>query len=137
MNRNKRNLYQVLLTVIFAITVISCGGNEEVGTENMMSGPNSKTWMINEELDVAGDEQELSELEEQESIQFYADGRFAMGSGGMLQTGTWSFDQSGKRLTLQFEDEEMTENFEVVKLTDSKMELKAEDGSLMKLEVKE
>ena len=127
----------VLFTVLVTVIMTSCGGNDEVGTENMISGSSSKTWKINEEMNAAGDEQDLSDVEKQETLQFYPDGRFAMGSGGMLQTGTWSFDQTAKRLTLHFEDEEMTENFDVVKLTDDEMELKAADETIMKLEVKE
>lgn len=70
-------------------------------------------------------------------MQFYADGRFALGGGGTLQTGTWSFDEAAKRLSLQFEDQEVTENFEVVKLDDDELDLRADDGTLMELELKE
>ena len=124
--------------MLLMVVLVSCGGGDnEVGSENMISGTNSKTWKADKELTAAGDRQEMTEAEQDETMQFYADGRFALGGGGSLQTGTWSFDRAAKRLTLQFEDENMTENFEVVKLTDDEMRLKAEDGSEMQLEAEQ
>ncbi|RIJ36678.1 hypothetical protein [Pontibacter oryzae] len=126
-------LFAVLLTIFFT----SCGGEEEVGSENMISGADNKTWVVDEEKDASGQEQDLTDTEEAQNMQFYADGRFAMGGNGMLQTGTWSFDQTAKRITLQFEDEDVTQTFEVLKLDDDEMDLKAPDGTTLELEVKE
>ncbi|MEJ8801100.1 lipocalin family protein [Pontibacter sp. H249] len=122
-----------LITMMLVIILWSCGGKEEVGNESMISGSSSKTWKANKELNAAGDKEKLSSDEKQETMQFYADGRFALGGGGSLQTGTWTYDQTAKRLSLQFEGQDMTENFEVTKLTEDKMVLQG-DGSTMELE---
>ncbi len=123
----------VLLTIAFT----SCGNKEEIGSESMISGADSKTWVADIEENAAGEEQALTDAEQAQTMQFYADGRFALGGGGTLQTGTWSFDEAAKRLSLQFEDQEVTENFEVVKLDDDELDLRADDGTLMELELKE
>lgn len=130
--------WHALLALVLAITISSCGGNEEeVGSESMIAGQNSKTWVADKEVDAAGDKDKLTDAEKEQNMQFYADGRFALGGGGMLQTGTWSFDQPAKRLTLQFENEDMTQNFEVLKLDEDEMDLRAEDGTVMEMELKD
>lgn len=133
-NLNLRAPLYKLVTMVLVVLLWSCGGKDEAGTESMISGASSKTWKANKELDASGDKDKLSTEEKQETMQFYADGRFALGGGGALQTGTWTYDQAAKRLSLQFEGQDMTENFEVTKLTDDKMELKASDGSVMQME---
>jgi hypothetical protein len=134
MKIGSKNTWNVIMALIFAVAISACGGDEKVGSENMISGSSSKTWKADKELSASGDKDKLTKAEKRETMQFYSDGRFALGGGSMLQTGTWSFDQSAKRLTLQFENQGVTENFEVLKLTDDHMELKAADGSIMELE---
>ncbi|TPE44908.1 hypothetical protein [Pontibacter mangrovi] len=137
MNKLKNSWYG-LLGLLLAITITSCGGNkEEVGSESMISGTSSKTWVADKEKNATGDKEKMTDAEEAQTMQFYADGRFALSSGGSLQTGTWSFDQTAKRLTLQFEGADMTENFDVMKLDDDELDLKASDGSTMEMELKE
>lgn len=131
-----RHTLSTLLAMLFAVVLASCGGEEKVGSESMISGTSSKTWKADKELTASGDKDKLTDAEQEETMQFYADGRFAMGGGGALETGTWSFDQSAKRLTLQFEDQNMTENFEVTKLTDKEMTLKDAQGGTMELKTK-
>ncbi|WP_276497656.1 hypothetical protein [Pontibacter litorisediminis] len=127
-----------LLALLLAITITSCGGNkEEVGSESMISGSSSKTWVADKEMNATGDKDKLTDAEKQQTMQFYADGRFALGAGSSLQTGTWSFDQAAKRLSLQFEGAEMTENFEVLKLDDDEMDLRASDGTVMEMELRD
>jgi len=133
---NFKNTWHTLLAMLFAVVLVSCGGEDTVGTENMISGPSSKTWVADEEMNSAGKEVEQVDKDQQGGMQFYADGRFALGESGQLRTGTWSFDQAAKRLTLQFAEENQTQNFEVTKLTDDEMNLKVPDGSEMKLKVK-
>ncbi|PTX15283.1 hypothetical protein C8N40_108175 [Pontibacter mucosus] len=126
-----------LLAVLLAILITSCGGNkEEVGSETMIAGTSSKTWVADKERDATGDKEKLTDAEKDQTMQFYADGRFALGAGAALQTGTWTFDQSAKRLTLQFEGADMSENFEVIKLDDDELDLRASDGSVMEMELK-
>ena len=135
-NMNGKNALHTLLAMLLAVVLVSCGGEEKVGTENMISGPSSKTWVADEETNAAGDEVDQVDKDQRGGMQFYADGRFAMGESGALRTGTWSFDQQAKQLTLQFEDENVTQNFQVTKLTEDEMNLKVPDGSEMKLKAK-
>ncbi|GAB3199223.1 hypothetical protein ABID22_001767 [Pontibacter aydingkolensis] len=131
---NIRSAWTKLIMMLLVMLLWSCGGNDEVGTESMISGASSKTWKADKEMNAAGDKDKLTKDEKQETMQFYSDGRFALGGGGSLQTGTWTYDQTAKRLSLQFEGQDMTENFEVTKLTDDKMHLRAADGSVMEME---
>lgn len=127
MNRiNWKQPWQLLLGMLFVLFTTSCG-DDEVGSENMISGVESKTW-------VAVEEQEAIE---RNSMQFYADGRFALGGEGTVQTGTWAYDEAARRITLQFEGDETSLTFEVLRLTDEELTLKAVDGSVLELEVKE
>ena len=135
MNLKKINTFgQFLFALCMVLVMTGCGGGEDkVGADSMISGPDSKTWKAEKELNAAGDKDKLTDEEESETMQFYADGRFALGGGGTLQTGTWSFDQAAKRLTLNFENQQAAENFDVTKLTDDEMTLKAADGSEMRM----
>ncbi|WP_162427798.1 lipocalin family protein [Pontibacter pudoricolor] len=121
------------LTMLLAVTLVSCGG-DKAGTESMLSGTSSKTWKAKKELNTEGDKEKLTDAEKEQNIQFYADGRFAMGGASTLQTGTWTYDQGAKKLTLQFEDQNVSENFDVLKLSDDELRLKAGDGSEMIME---
>jgi len=129
-----KNYCQTLLFGLFALVLVSCGSGDKAGSEAMISGKSNKTWTTSKEVNAAGDKEKLSEDEKAQNLQFYADGRFAMGGGSSLETGTWLYDPSGKRLSLQFTNQNVTENFDVLKLTDDEMRLKAEDGSEMLFE---
>ena len=122
------------MAALLVFIMVSCGGEDTVGSDSLLSGADNKTWHAAKELNAAGENEPLKQEEQKETLQFYADGRFAMGGGSTLQTGTWSFDQSAKRLSLNMEGQEGTMNFEVEKLTDDELRLKTPDGSTMELE---
>lgn len=130
-------LGHIMFAFFMMLVMASCGGGEDkVGSESMISGASSKTWTADKELTSTGEKDQLTQEEQDETMQFYSDGRFALGGGGTLQTGTWSFDQAAKRLTLNFENQEMAENFEVTKLTDDEMNLRTPDGAEMRMKAK-
>lgn len=133
---NYNNTLNTLLAMLFAVVLVSCGGEDKVGTENMISGPNNKTWVADEEMNSAGKEVKQVDKSQRGGMQFYADGRFALGESGSLRTGTWSYDQAAKRLTLQFEEQNESLTYEVTKLTEDEMNLRVPDGSEMKLKAK-
>ncbi|MDX5419295.1 MAG: lipocalin family protein [Hymenobacteraceae bacterium] len=139
MNKMNLNLKRVktywsfVMSFLLVAVMSSCGGDDKVGNENMISGGSSKTWKADKELTASGDKDKLTKDEKQETMQFYSDGRFAMSGGGSLETGTWSYDQAGKRLSLTFEGQDVSENFTVEKLTDKEMHLVAGDGSKMEM----
>ncbi|TXK46458.1 hypothetical protein FVR03_10690 [Pontibacter qinzhouensis] len=132
MKSNMSQLYTAMFAMLMLV-LVSCGGNEKVGTQNMISGSSSKTWKADKELDAAGNKDKLTKEEKAETMQFYSDGRFALGGGGSLQTGTWSFDQSAKRLSLQFQGADVSENFTVEQLTEKEMRLVGGNGEKMEL----
>ncbi|MCC9167796.1 hypothetical protein [Pontibacter harenae] len=130
-----RSGWQAMMAVFAIFVMVSCGGNNKVGSENFLSGPDNKTWRASKQLSATGDTEPLKQEEQEaQTVQFYADGRFAMGGDGANEKGTWSFDQAAKRLSLHFAGQDVTENFEVEKLTENELRLKANDGSTMELE---
>ena len=134
--KNRKNLFgqwHYLMALLLTLAMVSCGGEDKAGDQSMISGGNSKTWRADKELTASGDKDKLTDEEEQETMQFYADGRFALGGGGSLQTGTWSYDKAAKRLSLQFEGQGVSENFTVEELTEDEMVLVANDGSRMEM----
>ncbi len=134
MKRTTHHSYwQGLLGALFMLLLVSCGSNEKVGSQSLISGATNKTWSASKETNAAGDKEKISKAEKGQTLQFYADGRFAASGGSALETGTWTFDQSGQKLSLNFENQSVTENFDVIKLTDDEMHLKAADGSVMQL----
>jgi hypothetical protein len=130
--KNVKAYWSFVMAFLMVAVMTSCGGDKE-GTANMISGGSSKTWKASKERTASGDRDKLTKEEKQETMQFYSDGRFAMGGGGSLETGTWSYDQAGKRLSLVFEGQGVSENFQVQKLTDKEMHLIAGDGSKMEM----
>ncbi|MBF8964862.1 lipocalin family protein [Pontibacter sp. FD36] len=133
LNRVKTSWTFVMAFMLMAF-MASCGGNgDDAGNANMISGGSSKTWKADKELTASGDKDKLTQEEKQETMQFYSDGRFAMGGGGSLETGTWTYDQAGRRLSLTFEGSDVSQNFTVEKLTDKEMHLVGGDGSKMEL----
>ena len=124
---------QTVIAMLLAVVLVSCGG-DKAGTESMLSGSGSKTWKAKKELNAEGDKEKLTDAEKDQSMQFYADGRFATGGASTLQTGTWEYDQAAKKLSLQFEGQNVQETFDVLKLSDDELRLKAGDGSEMVME---
>ncbi|WP_242926592.1 lipocalin family protein [Pontibacter vulgaris] len=123
--------WQAILTLMLVFVLASCGGKESEGNQSMISGGSSKTWKSSKELTASGEKDKLSSEEKQETMQFYSDGRFALGGGDALQTGTWSYDQAAKKLSLTFEGQDVAETFDVTSLSEKEMHLKAADGSEM------
>lgn len=128
-------LARMVMPLLLAVVLVSCGGNDDAGSESLLTGTSSKTWTAKKELNAEGDKEKLTDAEKEQNIQFYADGRFAMGGASTLQTGTWSYDESAKKLTLQFENQDVSETFDVLKMEDDELRLRAADGSEMVMEV--
>ncbi|WP_239020908.1 lipocalin family protein [Pontibacter arcticus] len=127
---------QYTLAALVMVVLVSCSGKEEVGSTSLITGASSKTWKTDKSIDATGDKEKLTDQEENEALQFFADGRFSTSGGAALQTGTWTFDQAAKTLSLQFEGAATQEVFNVTKLTEDEMRLKAPDGSEMVLSSK-
>ena len=122
----------VLLLALFSF--YSCGKKEESTSASMISGADSKIWKATKETNASGDKEKLDRDEKKQELQFYSNGTFAINAEPANQTGKWTYDQASKTLSLNFEGENKTENFQVEDLDDDKMKLKAADGSEMTLE---
>ncbi len=67
-------------------------------------------------------------------MQFYTDGTFTANSAEQHSRGTWQYNESNKALALQFENANVSQNYEVVEVSGNRMRLKTGDGSEMLME---
>ncbi len=132
MNFIKTIMLWMLGTSLFVFGCKSGGDNKEA-----FYGKGSRTWRVAKETNAEGKKQKLSESEKQDVLRFNADGSFSANTAQGNAEGTWEYDASTKQLTLQFAGASVTESHSVQNLTDSKIELKAGDGSEMTLEAAE
>ena len=116
-----------------SLFVFSCQKKGE-DANKAFYGEGSKTWRVAKEKNAEGDRQKLSESEKQDVLRFNSDGTFSVNTAQGNNEGTWNYDASAKLLTLQFAGASVTESHIVQDLSDSKIELKAGDGSEMTLE---
>lgn len=128
-----------LLTLLFVLLIgfgsFSCGDKkQEGGNTEMISGATSKIWKANKETNSAGDKEKLSDAEEQEQIQFFANGNFTQTSNTQSANGTWTYDAQTQTLSLTYANNSVSENFSVTELTANEMTLKAPDGSTLEME---
>jgi type III secretory pathway component EscR len=126
--------YLGILTLFLLIIAAGCKEKNTVGNASMISGNESKTWKTTKETTAAGDKDKLTKEEKNQEIQFFANGSFSMRSATENASGKWTYDAMAKNLTLQFVGSDMTENFQVLSLSNDEMKLQAGDGSQMNLE---
>ena len=128
-----RNIYKSLLPIAFIFALVSsCGSKKENNPREILAGATSKTWHIAKQTDSNGDKEKLTDKEKDEKLNLYADGKFSIVDEKGTNTGTWIVEGTQK-LTLQFTDQPVTENFSITELNNDKVILKAGDGSEMVL----
>jgi hypothetical protein len=103
--------------------------SKEGSNEQLIAGTSEKTWKAKRETNSEGDKDKLTKAEKEQRITFWRNGQVKMGDDTQTMTGQWTY--SGSTLSLQFTNENVTENFTVVELDDDKMKLRAADGSEM------
>ena len=64
---------------------------------------------------------------------FYSNGKFKMKSGTDSMSGTWKIN-GGSTLSLEFDNTKVSENFQIIKLSEDDARLKAGDGSELVLD---
>jgi hypothetical protein len=126
----KINYILLLLGILFIVDACS---NKEVTNEQKLAGESSKTWTAKREFNADGDKEKLSREEKKETMTFYANGKFNMKSDANSMSGTWTIN-GGTTLSLIFENSEISENFQIIKLDDDDARLKAGDGSELVLD---
>jgi hypothetical protein len=127
------NHYLTYFCLSFFLLAVSCKEKNTVGSSTNISGNESKTWKTEKETTAGGEKDKLSSEEKKQEIQFFANGSFSMRSPSQNSSGKWTYDAMARTLTLQFVGSDMTENFQVLNLTDDEMTLQAADGSKMEL----
>jgi len=126
--------YVTYLSVVLLLLAASCKSKNEVATAATFSGNESKTWKATRETTATGDKDKITGAEKTQQIQFFANGSFSMRSSTENVSGKWTYDAMAKNLSLQFVGSTMTENFQVLNISDDEMKLQAGDGSQMTLE---
>ncbi|WP_207435580.1 lipocalin-like domain-containing protein [Sabulibacter ruber] len=127
-------LLTILCMVWLSAFSFSCSKKSEGGgNAQMISGQNSKIWKASKETTASGDKDKLTSAEKQEQIQFFANGNFTQTSESQSANGTWTYDAANKNLSLTYQGNNVSENFQVAELTDDNMKLQAPDGSTLTL----
>jgi len=99
--------------------------------QEMIAGTSSKIWKAEREYDAAGDKVDMTDEEADETMRFYANGNFSIQAASDMANGTWSYDAMANNLSLVFEGEDVSENFNVTKISQDEIILVAGDGSRM------
>ncbi|WP_045689743.1 lipocalin family protein [Hymenobacter sp. AT01-02] len=127
--------YLASLLVLMALFMASCGSKEgKVEGVNMLYGTESKTWKTDKELSSTGDKVKQTDAQEDDRIQFFANGQYNMTSVAGAVNGKYTFDQAGKKITMTPDGAAESNTFDVVTLTDDKLTLKAPTGAELRLE---
>jgi hypothetical protein len=127
--------YLASLLMLLAIFTTSCGSKEgKVEGVNMLYGKDSKVWKTDKELSSAGDKVKQTDAQEDERITFFANGQYNMTSPTGATNGKYTFDQTGKTITMTPEGAAESNTFSVVTLTDDKLTLKSAAGAELRLE---
>ncbi|WP_205502704.1 lipocalin-like domain-containing protein [Rufibacter psychrotolerans] len=127
-------LLPIFCLVWLTLFSFACNKKSEGGNSQMISGANSKIWKASKETTASGDKDKLTSDEKQEQIQFFANGNFTQTSQSESANGTWMYDAANKNLSLTYQGNNVSENFQVAELSDDKMKLQAPDGSTLTLE---
>jgi hypothetical protein len=122
--------YFGVLTIFLLLVAAGCKEKNTVATASMISGNESKTWKTTKETNAAGDKDKLTKEEKNQEIQFFSNGSFSMRSATENASGKWTFDAMAKSLSLQFVGSDMTENFQVLSLSDDEMKLQSSSGTM-------
>ncbi len=134
MKINNLKNYLMLLSFTLLLFGAGCQKKDTVGNAGMLTGADSKVWKTEKETTASGEKDKVTKEEKQQEIQFFANGSFSMRSPTQNASGKWTYDAMAKNLSLQFVGSDLTENFQVLNLTDDELKLQAADGSQMVLE---
>ncbi len=126
--------YFMLLCLTCLLLAAGCQKKDTVGNAGMLTGADSKVWKTEKETTASGEKDKLTKEEKQQEIQFFANGSFSMRSPTQNASGKWTYDAMARNLSLQFVGSDLTENFQVLNLTNDELKLQAADGSQMVLE---
>jgi hypothetical protein len=132
-NLKVKHLFYVcsMLALMF---VFGCSKKKEAGGASLLYGENSKRWHADKEKDATGDKVKQTDEDESAVMQFFANGNYSMTSNTQNSAGTYTYDQAGRSIILTPSGSPTSMSFEVTKLDENELDLKAPDGSIMELE---
>lgn len=133
-----RSYFASLLSAVALLFIVaSCGGGDKGTVEGATTlyGSGSKTWVTDKQTDASGDKMKLDDAAKEAEFTFTAT-NFTASEGGQSQTGTYTFDQAGKTLTLTPQGGSTANTFKVEKLTDDKLSLSGTSGAMYVLKAK-
>ncbi len=109
------------LGFIFLI-FLSCTNHKDMPPAEMIASADSKLWEV--EFENAPDnESETGSITAYKSIRFYASGIFTIETSHELHNGTWSYDETEKTLSFDFEGETITETYQVESMDPDELHL--------------
>ena len=123
-------IYFTYLSIVLLLLASSCKGKDEVATAATFSGNESKTWKAEKETTATGDKDKITGAEKGQEMQFFANGSFSMRSSTDNVSGKWTYDPMAKNLSLQFVGSTVTENFQVLSISDDEMKLQGSGGTM-------
>jgi len=121
----------------FAALLSGCSQEGKVGEASQLYGQTSKKWVLDKETNATGDKVDQTTDEDEQTWTFYANGTYNMATPAMSQTGKYTYDQAGKKITMISGDTDMETSFAVTTLTDDRLTLTAPDGSAVKLKAED
>lgn len=117
------NSYSKLLVILFSVFVLSC--NKENPTKDLLI----KKWKVTE-LDLSGTR--LSGDQVNMQYEFDKDGTFFRTEDGKTEDGTWTISEDGKKLTLNFNDQDLVAEKAIEKLTKDELVISGEEFSMQR-----
>jgi len=120
-----------LFALIFAV---GCNKKNEAGVTDNLYVKDSKRWTTEKEKNAGGDKVKQTEEDKNTVLQFFSNGNFSMNSNLQTMSGTYRYDQAARSLMLTPNGSQTSMSFEVTKLDENDLNLKAPDGSIMELE---
>ncbi len=124
------------MAILIALMMIVSACDKKAAT-NDIAGSSSKLWKVEKLVNANGNREKLGRDQQDDKMQFYADGTFTANSSEQHSRGTWQYDPGKKALSLQFENANVTQNYEVAELTSKRMRLRTGDGSEMLMEAQD
>jgi hypothetical protein len=120
-----------LATVGIAVLLTSCSGNKLADKENLLAGPEGKSWRITKI--VAGNQdftRYIPKSDLDNVTTFYSNQQYKMDEGAskananapqIADAGTWTLSKDRKKLTIQTKDEIM--NWDVIELNEKEFKI--------------
>mgnify|MGYP001627193711 CR=1 FL=1 len=127
-------IFTIMLFAAFLLN--ACGGKKDQNVAQLISGTSSKTWYAVKETNATGGKETLTDDEKEATWVFFMNNTMTITDRGQIINGNWSYDPASKSLIVTPGNSTTARTFRVEDIDDKEMELKAGDGSELKLKAK-